>query len=125
MLAPLGKIPDCRVQIQECRGDANMICVGPLASTVGRDIATWFEGNGYTPKAFQDTNSYAFCNFLKSLADDAYLEMLSTAMVAESGGDDHDVELDLRHGNGSRERRSRRNPKSRSARRNPRCPERV
>ena len=83
--------PYCGVYTHECEGDADMVCVGPLARTIGKDICVWFEGDGYTPRAYQDTNQHKFVDLLKTIADEAYLEMMSSAMVAATGGALDDV----------------------------------
>ena len=49
----------CGVYTHECEGDADMIRVGPLAGSIGKDICTWFEGSVFTSKACQDTNCAA------------------------------------------------------------------
>ena len=91
VLSPMSMMPYCGVYTHECEGDADMVCVGPLARTIGKDICVWFEGDGYTPKAYQDTNQHKFVDLLKTIADEAYLEMMSSAMVAATGGDLDDV----------------------------------
>ena len=96
VLAPSGKLdPDAiGVEVTEAAGDACVTCVGPLANRITGSIASWFEGPGFTPKAFCDTNMRSFYGFIIAIGEEAYLDGMSTAYVVREGLD-VDEELDL------------------------------
>ena len=79
ILTPMGKLSAdaIGVEVAETAGDANLACVGP----------SWFEGSGYTPKAFCDSNTRGFYDAAVSIGEEAYLNAMSAACVGSTGLD--------------------------------------
>ena len=89
VLAPSGKLDAdaIGVEVTEATGDACIACVGPLANRIMGNLASWFEGSGFTPKAFCDTNTRSFYDFVIAIGEEAYLDGMSTAYVVREGLD--------------------------------------
>ena len=62
-----------------------MACVRPLANRIIGSLTSWFEGSGYTPKAFCDSNTRSFYDAVISIGEEAYLDARSAAYVVSTG----------------------------------------